>query len=84
MKQEELVQLLYKSFLIVKEAELEKSDIMKEILQKEKAFIASLSHLQKQEYLEIESLMAEIERVSEIKMIKFIVEFFKGLENETE
>ena len=84
MKQEGLVQLLYKSFLIVKEAELEKSDIMKEILQKEKAFIASLSQLQKQEYLEIESLMAEIERVSEIKMIKFIVEFFKGLENETE
>jgi len=35
MKQEELVQLLYKSFLIVKEAELEKSEVMKEILQKD-------------------------------------------------
>lgn len=84
MKQEELVQLLYKSFLIVKEAELEKSEVMKEILQKEKAFIASLSHSQKQEYLEIERLMAEIERVSEIKMIKFIVEFFKGLKNDAQ
>jgi len=84
MKQEELVQLLYKSFLIVKEAELEKSEVMKEILQKEKAFIASLSHSQKQEYLEIERLMAEIERVSEIKMINFIVEFFKGLENDAQ
>ena len=31
MKQEELVQLLYKSFLIVKEAELEKSEVMKEM-----------------------------------------------------
>lgn len=83
MKQEELVQLLYKSFLIVKEAELEKSEVMKEILQKEKTFIAALSHSQKQEYLEIERLMAEIERVSEIKMIKFIVEFFKEFEYNT-